>query len=277
MAVTIVAEIGQNHNGDVALAIEMMARAKECGADLVKFQKREVEQAIPRGEWDSLRETPWGRLRYIDYRRRLEFSLTDFRTIDDASKRLGIPWSTSVWDIPSVDFMVSHFPALPWLKVPSAMLTNVPLLSRLRDTGRPTILSTGMSTLGEVVDAVRLLHPTVLLHCCSAYPCPNDQLNLRCIPRIAQGFPQCIVGYSGHEVGLAPSVAAVALGAQWIERHFTLDRTMWGTDQAASVEPNGLRRLVKDIRIIEKALGDGVKRVQPSEREPLRHLRGVQV
>lgn len=274
MAVIVVAELGINHSGSLETAIEMIAQAKASGADLVKFQKREPRLSVPRSEWDKPKETPWGLMSYIEYKERLEFSLSDFVQIDRACGQVGIAWFLSVWDIPSVRFALDF--ALPYVKVPSAKLTDGELLGYARGTRALAILSTGMSTPAEVNAAVNILRPEYLLACTSTYPCPAGDLNLRTITTFQREYPGCTIGWSGHEVGLAPSLAAVALGAQMIERHFTLDRSSWGTDQAASVEPAGFKRMVKDIRLIEKALGDGVKRVMPSEAYALRHLRGVE-
>lgn len=277
--VEICAEIGQNHNGSIDLALQMVEAAKQCGVTLVKFQKRTVALAIPSHMKDVVKETPWGPMSYSAYRERLELSLSSYDIIDNACRRIGIPWFASVWDVPSLQTMVERYPNMPYVKVPSACLTDSDLLRAARDSGIPVILSTGMSTLEQIAAAVQVLDPCnlTLCHCNSTYPCPVEDLNLLCIPRLAE-LKECNsgttrIGYSGHEVGLATTIAAVALGAQYVERHFTLDRSMWGTDQAASVEPAGFRRLVKDIRLVERALGDGVKQITPGELETMRRLR----
>lgn len=266
----IVAEIGQNHNGDLALAKQMIDAAIWAGASAVKFQKRDVEAAVPKDQWDKKRDTPWGELRYIDYRRKLEFSVDQFAEID-AYCRGRIQWFASVWDVCSLYDMKKF--DLPWYKVPSAKITDLGLLSLMR--GLPVIMSTGGSTLIQIDAAVETLPPYILCHTNSTYPCPNRDLNLRCITTLKERYA-CPTGYSGHEVGLATTLAAVALGVCYVERHFTMDRSLFGTDQAASVEPQGFRRLVDDIRAIEEALGDGVKRVTDAEAKVMEKLRGYE-
>jgi N-acetylneuraminate synthase len=272
--VYVVAEIGINHNGDVEIAKRLIEIAASTGVDAVKFQKRTPEIATPPDMRDTRRETPWGEMTYLDYRRRVEFGAEEYEKIDRYCAELGIAWFASPWDVPSVDFLerfnvVCH-------KVASASLTDHELLKALRDTGRPVIASTGMSTMDEVEAAVEVLgtERLVLLHTTSTYPCPPEEANLRAIYTLAERF-DVPVGYSGHERGLQVSIAAVAMGACLVERHITLDRTMWGSDQAASLEPEGLRRLVRDIRNVELALGDGVKRVFPGEQAPRRRLRRI--
>ena len=271
----IAAEIGINHNGDLDIAKRMILEAKRAGVDSVKFQKRTPEICVPRDQWDIMRETPWGYISYIEYRRKMEFGLEEYKEIDRYCKEVGIDWFASVWDEPSVDFLEQFDPIA--YKVPSAALTDHGLLRKLRDTGRPVILSTGMSTMEQIRAAVSLLDmdKLVITHATSTYPCDPEELNLRVIEKLRAEFP-CPIGYSGHEVGLIPSVVAVALGACLVERHITLDRAMWGSDQAASVEPQGFERLVKYIRVTEAALGDGVKRVYPSELASLKKLRRFQ-
>lgn len=270
----VVAEIGINHNGDVEIAKRLIELAARVGADAVKFQKRTPDIATPPDMRDTLRETPWGQMTYLDYRYRVEFGESEYDEIDRYCRELGIAWFASPWDVPSVDFLekfdvVTH-------KVASASLTDIDLLKALRDTGKPVIASTGMSTMEDIDTAVDVLgtERLLLLHATSTYPCPPEEANLRMINTLGDRFP-VPVGYSGHERGLQVSIAAVAMGACMIERHVTLDRTMWGSDQAASLEPEGLRRLVRDIRNVELALGDGVKRVYPGEEAPRRRLRRV--
>ncbi len=273
-SVYVIAEIGINHNGDVELAKQLIDVAKMSGCDAVKFQKRTPEKCVPPGQQRVPRETPWGVLEYLDYRRRLEFSRAQYCEIDAYCRERKISWFASPWDEESVEFLEAFAP--PCFKVPSAALTDAALLSRIGRTARPVILSTGMSTIDEIREAVRTLGdvPLALMHCTSAYPAKPEELNLRVMRALADEFG-CPVGYSGHEVGLQATYAAVALGAALVERHITLDRAMWGTDQAASVEPGGLLRLVRDIRIIERAMGDGVKRVYDSERAAMTKLRRV--
>ncbi|MGD0006630.1 MAG: N-acetylneuraminate synthase family protein, partial [Anaerolineaceae bacterium] len=220
----------------------------------------------------QMRDTPWGYITYLDYRYKVEFGETEYREIDRYCKELGITWFSSVWDEPAVDFIKQFSPIC--YKVPSASLTDHNLLAHLRKTGRPLIISTGMSTMEQIRAAVKMvdLDNLVVAHSTSTYPCDPEELNLHMIETLRREFP-CPIGYSGHEVGLVPSAVAVALGACMVERHITLDRAMWGSDQAASVEPGGFERLVKYIRVTEASLGDGVKKVYESELPSMRKLR----
>ena len=273
--VQVIAEIGINHNGSLDLAKLLIDGAVRAGADVVKFQKRTPEICTPAGQWDVERDTPWGRLKYIDYRRRVEFSAEQYAEIDAHCKAKGIAWTASCWDDPSVDVIAAFDP--PFLKAASACLTDHGLLRKMKDTGKPLIISTGMSTLEEIDDAVQALGTEDLLiaHSTSTYPCPPAELNLRMIRTLMDRYPGVPIGYSGHETGLATTIAAVALGAEFVERHITLDRALWGSDQAASVELGGLERLVRDIRDAEASLGDGVKRVYESEQGARARLRRV--
>ena len=273
--VFVVAEIGINHNGSLELARKLIDAAIVAGADAVKFQKRTPEACVPKEQWPLERDTPWGRMTYIEYRRRMEFGTREFEHIDRHCRDRGILWFASPWDEESVEFLERFDP--PCHKVASACLTDDDLLRAMRRTGRPIILSTGMSTALEIVDAVELLGRRDLLiaHATSSYPCPVGDLNLRMIGTLKRAYPECPVGYSGHETGLATTWAAVSLGATFVERHLTLDRAMWGSDQAASVEVGGFMRLVANIRDVEKALGDGVKRVYPGELPQMAKLRRV--
>lgn len=260
----VVGEIGINHNGDLAIAKQLMDVARHTGCQAVKFQKRTPDICTPKDQRDMLRDTPWGRMTYLDYRYRVEFDEAAYAAIDAHARELGLHWFASPWDEPSVDFLERFNPVCH--KVASASLTDDGLLRKLKATGRPVILSTGMSTMEEIRHAVSLLDRERLLicHATSTYPCKPEELNLRMIGTLGAEFG-VPVGYSGHETGLQATLAAVTLGAVMVERHITLDRSMWGSDQAASVEPGGLERLVRDIRVIEAALGDGVKRVYDSE------------
>jgi len=263
--VFVIAELGINHNGSLALAQQLIDGAAWAGCDAVKLQKRTPELCVPPEQWHQPRDSPWGRLPYIEYRRRVELSLDDYTAIDRHCRAKGLPWFASCWDEPSVAF-IERFD-VPCFKIASASVTDLPLLARMRRTGRPLILSTGMSTLEQIDGAVAALgqRDLLLAHTTSTYPCALEQINLRMITTLQQRYPGCPVGYSGHETGLAPTWAAVALGASFVERHITLDRALWGTDQAASVEISRLRRLVTNVRDISRALGDGVKRVHPEE------------
>lgn len=274
--VFIIAEIGINHNGSLDIAKKMIDGAAQAGCDAVKFQKRTPEICVPKDQWNIERDTPWGRMTYLEYRHKVEFTKSDYAEIDQFCKEKGILWFASCWDEPSVDFMEQFNP--PCYKAASASLTDIELLKKKKSTGRPLIISTGMSTMEEIETAVEAIGTENLLiaHATSTYPCPPEELNLKMIHTLKAKYPMCPIGYSGHETGLATTWASVAMGATFIERHITLDRAMWGTDQAASVEIGGLNRLVGNIRDIEKAMGDGVKRVYESEVGPRKKLRRVQ-
>lgn len=270
--VYIIAEIGINHNGSLDIAKKLIDWASIAGCDAVKFQKRTPELCVPKDQWEKERSTPWGTMSYIDYKRKTEFGKKEFEEIDRYCAQKSIDWFASAWDIPSVDFLEQFEPVM--YKLASASLTDFDLIKRVLATGRPLMLSTGMSTEMEIEDAVNLTGTDHLMiaHSTSAYPCDPRELNLNMIRTLSQLF-ESPIGYSGHETGLAPTLAAVSLGATFVERHVTLDRAMWGSDHAASVEPQGIVKLVRDIRDIEKSLGDGVKRVYDSEREPMKRLR----
>jgi N-acetylneuraminate synthase len=273
--VFITGEIGINHNGELANAFALIDQAAAAGCDAVKFQKRTPEICTPRDQWDVERDTPWGRMTYIDYRHRVEFDEDGYRAIDQHARERGIAWFASPWDVESVDFLEQF--DVPAHKVASASLTDDELLRRLRATGRTVILSTGMSTPRQIRHAVEVLGSDniVLLHATSTYPAKPTELNLRMIHTLQAEFPNVPIGYSGHETGLQTTLAAVALGAVFVERHITLDRALWGSDQAASVEPPGLQRLVRDVRIISESLGDGVKQIYDGERAAMKKLRRV--
>ena len=267
----IIAEIGINHNGDVETALQLIDAAKDAGCQAVKFQKRTIELVYSPEELERPRENPFGKTNG-DLKRGLEFGLEQYSIIDDYCRKKEILWFASCWDKSAIDFMEAFDP--PCHKIASACLTHDDLLLHFRATGRPLILSTGMSTLEQVRHAVKLLDPDrlVLAHTTSTYPSRVDALNLRVIQTLQREF-NLPIGYSGHEVGLQTSVAAVVLGACLLERHLTLDRAMWGSDQAASVEPHGFARLVRDIRSVELALGDGVKCLLPDEIPVMEKLR----
>ena len=272
--VYVIGEIGLNHNGDVEIAKKLVDVAALAGAQAVKFQKRTPAISTPEHMKDVPRETPWGTMTYLEYRYRVEFDADQYREIGEYADSKGLDWFASPWDEPSVDFLedldvVAH-------KVASASVTDIGLLQRLRDTGKPIILSTGMSTIEQIDRAVEVLgtENLVMLHATSTYPLPPEEANLLMIDTLKQRY-DVPIGYSGHEPGLQISLAAVAMGAVAVERHITLDRAMWGSDHAASLEPHGLMSLVRDIRIIGTARGDGVKRVFPGELAPLSKLRRV--
>jgi len=271
----VIAEIGINHNGDMDIVKGMIDAAVHAGADAVKFQKRTPEVCTPPEQQKQMRETPWGYITYLDYRYKVEFNEEQYREIDRYAREKGIAWMASVWDEPSVDFLEKF--DTPAYKVPSASLTDLPLLKYVRKTGKPMIISTGMSTMEQIHKAVNVIgtENLVIMHCTSTYPCEPEELNLKMIETLRREFPNNPIGYSGHEVGLVPSAVAVALGASSVERHLTLDRAMWGSDQAASVEPGGFEKLIKYIRVTEAALGDGVKKVYESEKGSMKKLRRV--
>lgn len=270
----IIAEAGINHNGDIEIAKQLIQAAKHAGVDAVKFQKRTPELCVPPEQRNQMRETPWGYITYMAYREKTEFGKKEYDEIARFSKQVGIDWFVSVWDEEAVNFMEQYDPLC--YKIPSASLTDHKLLKHLRKTGRPLILSTGMSTLDQIKASVDLIgqENLVLTHATSTYPCDPHELNLRMIETLRKTFT-CPIGYSGHEVGLVTSAVAVGLGACMVERHITLDRAMWGSDQAASVEPGGFEKLVKYIRVTEQAVGDGVKKVYDSELPSLKKLRRI--
>jgi N-acetylneuraminate synthase len=273
--VFIIAEIGLNHNGSMEIAKQLIDKAVEAGCNAVKFQKRTPELCVPMDQRNIERDTPWGRMTYMDYRYKVEFEQAEYTEIDDYCKEKGILWFASPWDENAVDFLDSFNVVL--FKTASASLTDKVLLQKIKDTGKPLIMSTGMSTMEEIEEAVNFFGTENLLlaHATSTYPCKPEELNMRMIHTLSEKYPTVPIGYSGHETGLATTLAAVALGATFIERHFTLDRAMWGSDQAASVEPSGMSKLVRDCRDIEACLGDGVKRVYDSELGPRQKLRRV--
>ena len=270
--VYIIAEIGINHNGDMKIAKDLIEMSAKAGVDAVKFQKRTPELCVPEDQRNVMRETPWGTMTYMDYRYKVEFEEKEYKELADYAASFNVHLFASPWDIVSVDFLakMKH----PVIKIASASITDMELLKKVADSGLPIIMSTGMSTIEQIDAAVAVLPKDRLLiaHATSAYPCEVDELNLKMIPVLAEKY-QVPTGYSGHETGLQSTVAAIALGATFIERHVTLDRAMWGSDQAASVEPTGLQKLVRDIRVVERALGDGVKKVYESELKPMQRLR----
>jgi N-acetylneuraminate synthase len=269
----VVAEIGINHNGDVGIAKKLIDVAAACGCSAVKFQKRTIEVVYTAAELQRPRESPFGETNG-ELKRGLEFGKAQYQQIDAHCKAKGIPWFASPWDEASVDFLEQF--DVPCHKVASASLTDDGLLRHIRKTGKPVILSTGMSTMAQIDHAVEVLgrHDLVMLHATSTYPAQYDELNLKVIPVLAQRF-KVPVGYSGHETGLASTVASVALGASMVERHLTLDRAMWGSDQAASLEPNGMQRLMWDILLVETSFGDGIKRLLDREVPIMEKLRRV--
>src|ERR1700722_16091313 len=271
----IAAEIGINHNGDIDLAKRLISVAVGAGCDAVKFQKRTIDVVYSADELARPRESPFGTTNG-DLKHGLEFDYYDYQEIDAYCRASKIAWFASSWDEKSVDFMERFNPVC--YKIASASLTDDHLLRHTRATGKPIILSTGMSTLEQIDHAVEVLgkEDLILLHACSTYPAYYEELNLRAIPAMKQRY-EIPVGYSGHETGVPSTVAAVVLGACCVERHVTMDRSMWGSDHAASLEPNGISRVVRDIRLVEQSMGDGVKRVFEREQPIIKKLRRVNV
>ncbi len=275
-SIYIIAEIGINHNGDLNIAKELIDIAKVAGCDVVKFQKRNPDVCVPEHQKTVLRQTPWGEMTYLDYKYKVEFNRQEYDEIDLYCKDKNIKWTASPWDLDSLDFLTQY--DIPFIKIPSALLTDLELIKASAESGKAIILSTGMSTLEEIDAAVNIIKTTndsveySILHCNSTYPAPIEDLNLRCIQSLKERY-QCPVGYSGHEFGLTTTIASICFGASIIERHITLDRTMWGTDQMCSVEPQGLIKLVRGIRELDSALGDGLKRVTQGEEVIKKKLR----
>ncbi len=269
----VVAEIGINHNGDMSIAKKLIDVAASAGCSAVKFQKRTVDVVYTAAELARVRESPFGTTNG-ELKRALEFGEKQYAEIDAYCKKAGIVWFASPWDEASVDFLERF--DVPCHKVASASLTDDHLLRHIRATRKPVILSTGMSTMAQIDHAVEVLgrQDLIVLHATSTYPAAYDELNLKVIPVLAQRY-KVPVGYSGHETGIASSVASVALGAHMVERHLTLDRAMWGSDQAASLEPNGMNRLIRDIRLVETSFGDGQKRLLDREKPIMEKLRRV--
>jgi len=277
--ITVIAEIGINHNGSIKSAKKLIDIAKIAGCDYVKFQKRNPDICVPEHQKNILRETPWGKIKYIDYKKKVEFEKQEFDEIDEYCKKIGIKWTTSVWDLDSLKFSLNY--DLDCIKIASALITNLELLEATSKKYDEIILSSGMSTEEEIDNAVKIAlmysKKVVLMHCNSAYPAPLSELNLSCIKTLKEKYKNdnVVIGYSGHETYLHTSLAAVSIGAEYIERHITLDRQMWGTDQFCSLEPQGLFRLVQATRQLEIAFGDGVIGVTPSELPARKKLRGV--
>ena len=279
MKTYIIAEIGINHNGDIDIAKKLIDIAAVAGCDAVKFQKRNPDVCVPEHQKDVMRDTPWGEMTYLEYKYKVEFGKEEYDEIDSYCKAQGIRWSASPWDRDSLEFLSQY--DIPFIKIPSAMLTNYTLINAASLTGKDVILSVGMSTIEEIDAAVNILKYNTqftdynysLLHCNSTYPAKLEDLNLSRI-RTLKHLYACDVGYSGHEFRLGTSVAAVYLGATIIERHITLDRSMWGTDQLSSVEPQGLFKLVSGIRELETAYGDTIIEPTEGEKEIRKKLRG---
>jgi N-acetylneuraminate synthase len=274
--VYLVAEIGINHNGDLQIAKKLIDGAWATGWDCAKFQKRTPDICVPKPQKTVLRKTPWGEMTYLEYRNRIEFQKREFDYINEYCKEKPLDWTSSVWDIPSLEFILQY--DIPFIKIPSAKLTDHVLLKESAVSGKPMFVSTGMSTLAEIDTAVELLEKYthagyVLFHANSTYPAKLDELNLQMIKTIKDRY-NCIAGYSGHEYEIMPSVMAPVYGASVIERHVTLDHGMWGTDQAASLEVRGMDFLAKRIHSVKLIAGNGIKTISEGEKKIREKLRG---
>ena len=264
----LIAEIGINHNGSIKLAKELIDLAKECNFDAVKFQKRDLNICIPEDQKNFEKDTPWGRMSYLEYKKKIEFGLKEFKIISNYCKKIKIDWFCSPWDVNSLNFLKRF--NMKYNKVASAMLTNKILLEKIAKERKTTFISTGMSTLRDVKAAVNIFKKNkcdfILMHCVSSYPAEERDLNLNNIITLKKIF-NCKVGYSGHEPTVSPSLAAWFLGADYIERHITLDRAMWGTDQSASLSFDGMKYLSDTLKKMPSVLGDGVKRITKKEKK----------
>ncbi len=260
-----IAEIGINHNGSLEIAKKLIDLANTCGADAVKFQKRMPEISVPEHKKKMIYETPWGDIPYLEYKKRVELSQQDFEDINEYCKDKNLIWFASPWDLPSVHFLEKF--NVPCYKIASAKLTDRKLLETVSELNKPIFISTGMSTEEDIQKAIKVLenNEVVLMHCTSSYPAKEEDLNLSYILTLKKKYPNCIIGYSGHEVGLSSSVVAACLGAKVIERHITLDRSFWGSDQSASLEFPGLYRLVRDVKKMDLWKGDGIKKISEDE------------
>jgi len=267
----VIAEIGINHNGDLDIAKKLIDVAVVSGCDYVKFQKRNPDVCVPEAQKSKPKSTPWGEMTYLEYKYKIEFGKAEYDEIDRYCKEKGIGWFASVWDIDSVDFM-SQYGNIT--KIPSALITDKELVEYAREKFEYLIISTGMSTEDEIETCISQCNPDVIMHTNSTYPSPTNELKLDYITWLSDKYPTKEIGYSGHEFGLTTTIASTLLGATWIERHITLDRAMWGSDQMASVEPQGLIKLVKSIKDVESARGGYHPRVvQGGELKKMESLR----
>lgn len=269
MATYIIGEIGINHNGCLKNTEKLIKTAALAGFNAVKFQKRNPDKCVPEHQKGKTKDTPWGRMTYLQYKHKIEFNKKEYDRINTICKENNINWSASPWDIDSAVFLSQY--NLPWLKIASASITNLALLEYCASTYNNIIMSTGMSTEKEVDKAYKILsrknNKVTVLHCNSEYPTPPQDVNLNYLKRLKEKFPNSKIGYSGHEYGLTTSICAVALGAEYIERHITLDKTMWGSDQMVSIEPHGMFKLVRGIKEIEMATGNTVKKFTNKEKQ----------
>lgn len=269
--VKIIGEIGINHNGDIEIAKKLIDVASASGCDYVKFQKRNPDVCVPEEQKSVMRDTPWGKMTYLEYKYKVEFGEKEYDEINSYCSLKGIKWFASVWDKDSVDFMKNY---VNISKIPSALINDIILGKHARSSNDILLVSTGMSSEKEIEKFIKSVNPDVVMHTNSTYPSPIEELNLKYISWLQEKWKNVSIGYSGHEYGLTTTFAAVAMGAEWIERHITLDRTMWGSDHLASVEPAGLSKLVKGIRDIERAMGTkSARKLLKSENEKRNSLR----
>ena len=270
----LIGEIGINHNGSIDLAKKLIELAVTSGFDAVKFQKRDPDISTPEKQKLKLRQTPWGDMTYLDYKKKIEFGENEFNEIDKFCKKKKIIWFASAWDLPSQIFLKKY--KLKYNKVASAMLTNINLIEKIADEKKLTLISTGMSTIKDISKAVNIFRNKkckfLLMHCVSTYPCPIQNLNLNLIQTLKKKF-KCEVGYSGHESSVSPSIIAYIMGATYIERHISLDRSMWGTDQAASLSESGMKNLSDILNKSQNVLGDGIKRLSKQESDLLKKFK----
>lgn len=270
----LIGEIGINHNGSLKNAKKLIDLAKECNFNAVKFQKRNPEISIPQSEKHKIRPSPWGDITYLDYKKKIEFGRKEFDEINKYCNKKQIEWFASAWDTDSLKFLKKY--KLKYNKVASALLTNLELLKEIAKEKKLTFISTGMSTMKDIHKAVNIFKKYkcqfILMHCVSTYPCPIENLNLNMIQTLSKKF-KCNIGYSGHETHVSPSIMAYFLGANYIERHITLDRSMWGTDQASSLSENGMKSLSNIIQKINKTLGSGKKSISKEEKKLLKKFK----
>ena len=270
----LIAEIGINHNGNIDIAKKLIDISKDAGFDAVKFQKREPDISTPEDQKYKLRQTPWGEMTYLDYKKKIEFGRSEFDAINNYCKKKKIIWFASAWDIPSQIFLKKY--KLKYNKVASAMLTNISLVKKIAEEKKLTLISTGMSTIKDISRTVNIFKKKkckyILMHCVSTYPCPIENLNLNLIYTLKKKF-KCEVGYSGHESSVSPSLIAYIMGAKYIERHITLDRSMWGTDQAASLSESGMKNLSDILNKSPLVLGNGIKKLSKQEKELLKKFK----
>lgn len=270
-----IAEVGINHNGNLEYAYELIDIAYKAGADVVKFQKRNPKKCVPKDQWHKKKKTPWGEMDYIDYKYRMEFGYSEYVALNAYCHKLGVKWTASVWDIESLEFLTDF--NVPFIKIASASITDMKLLEAVRKTGIPVVLSTGMSTEEEIDKAVNVFEgyedKLSIMHCNSSYPSAENELDLRIIERLKEKYPLNIIGYSGHEKGIQPTIAAKVLGAEIIERHITLDKDMWGSDHSASLEYKELKELIDNLNRVDNWLGSDNIKVYESEEKVKEKLR----